>query len=66
MLAEALAEMPGIAEVVPLNRDKTGTEGPAGPGRDATGSPKCPATWAFVSGDDGTRTHDPLLAKQVL
>ena len=23
-------------------------------------------TWGVVGGDDGTRTHDPLLAKQVL
>jgi hypothetical protein len=25
-----------------------------------------PLTWCVVGGDDGTRTHDPLLAKQVL
>jgi hypothetical protein len=25
-----------------------------------------PLTWENMRGDDGTRTHDPLLAKQVL
>jgi hypothetical protein len=31
-------------------------------------APRCwwAPTWVVVGGDDGTRTHDPLLAKQVL
>jgi hypothetical protein len=31
-------------------------------------SPRCsrPLTWGAGGGDDGTRTHDPLLAKQAL